>query len=436
MGPDVTVASLSRALEKDIDAAAEALKEAKRPRIHTFIATSDIHMKYKLKMTPDEVLDSAVKAVRYARRYVEDVQFSAEDAGRSDWDFLVKVVRSVIEAGATTVNIPDTVGYNSPEEFGGLIRYLFSHVDNIHRASIAVHCHNDLGLAVANSLAALEAGATQMESTINGLGERRQRSLEEIVMNITTRRDFYNVTHNIDTTQLYPTSRLVTTLTGVECQPNKAIVGANAFAHESGIHQHGMLAEKTTYEIMTPQSVGVPVSRMCSASFPAATPLPSGWRSSATRSTKSSWDKAFARFKELADRKKTILDADIEALINEGHGLKSNQYEIDTFQIMSGNHTTSTATIILVKDGQRFSEAATGNGPVEAAMNAINRITGHEYTLDSYGLRGVTEGSDALGEVTVKIHNGDGLVHTGRGVSTDVIEASIRAYVNAINKTL
>ncbi len=437
MGPDVTVASLSRALEKDIDAAAEALKEAKRPRIHTFIATSDIHMKYKLKMTPDEVLDSAVKAVRYARRYVEDVQFSAEDAGRSDWDFLVKVVRSVIEAGATTVNIPDTVGYNSPEEFGGLIRYLFSHVDNIHRASIAVHCHNDLGLAVANSLAALEAGATQMESTINGLGERAgNASLEEIVMNITTRRDFYNVTHNIDTTQLYPTSRLVTTLTGVECQPNKAIVGANAFAHESGIHQHGMLAEKTTYEIMTPQSVGVPVSRMVLGKL-------SGRHAFAQRVEELGYtldekqlDKAFARFKELADRKKTILDADIEALINEGHGLKSNQYEIDTFQIMSGNHTTSTATIILVKDGQRFSEAATGNGPVEAAMNAINRITGHEYTLDSYGLRGVTEGSDALGEVTVKIHNGDGLVHTGRGVSTDVIEASIRAYVNAINKTL
>lgn len=436
MGSGVTVASLSRTKEADIDAAWDAVKYAKNPRIHTFLATSDIHMKYKLKMTPEQVLENSVHAVKYAKKYTSDVQFSAEDAGRTDPAFLAKVVKAVIDAGATTVNIPDTVGYNTPWEFGGLIQYLFKTVDNIDRADIACHCHNDLGLAVVNSIAAAREGVTQIEGCINGLGERGgNASLEEVIMSFATRKDYYDFAINIDTTQIYRTSRLVSSLTGVDVQPNKAIVGANAFAHESGIHQHGMLANAATYEIMTPESVGVPVSKMVLGKLSGKHAFSEKLKEMGFQDvSEEKLEKAFRRFKEIADRKKVVLDADIESIMIGDNDNVVPAYELDSFQSLGGNHMMATATVRL-RCGDEFKvEAATGNGPVEAAYNAINRIVGAEFTLEGYNIKAVTEGSDALGEVTVKISR-EGNMYIGRSVATDIIESSIRAYVNALNKS-
>lgn len=432
-----TIASLCRAVEKDIDRAWEAVCNAESPRIHTFIATSDIHMKYKLKMSEEEVLQRAIAMVKYAKKYCSDVEFSAEDASRTRTAFLYQVVEEVIKAGANVVNIPDTVGYSSPEEFGRLIKGIKENVPNIDRAEISVHCHNDLGLAVANSLAALKNGATQLECTVNGLGERAgNASVEEIVMGLQTRKDYYgDLIHNIDTKQIYRTSKLVSSLSGVSVQPNKAIVGANAFAHESGIHQHGMLAEKTTYEIMTPESIGLSQNRMILGKLSGKHAFEERLKEMGYTLTPEEIGKAFDKFKDLADKKKTVLDRDIEALIEDKISAVEEVYKLDSFQINSGNKVIATATVSLQKNGVPVMEAATGDGPVNAAFKAIERAIGFELELQDYSLKGVTEGTDALGEATVRVVKGN-KIYVGRGVSTDVIEASVKAYINAINRVV
>jgi len=432
-----TIASLSRAVEKDIDRAWEAVCNAESPRIHTFIATSDIHMKYKLKMTEDEVLQRAVAMVKYAKKYCGDVEFSAEDASRTRTEFLYRIVEEVIRAGATVVNIPDTVGYAYPEEFGLLIKGVRENVPSIDKAEISVHCHNDLGLAVANSLEAVRNGAVQLECTVNGLGERAgNASVEEIIMGIQTRKDFYGeLIHNIDTKQIYRTSKLVSSLTGVGVQPNKAIVGANAFAHESGIHQHGVMAEKSTYEIMTPESIGLSQNRMVLGKLSGKHAFEERLKEMGYNLDSDTVATAFEKFKELADKKKEVLDRDIEALVGDKMSEVNEVYKLDSFQINSGNKIIATATVSLFKNGELLMEAATGDGPVNAAFKAVERTVGFELELQDYSLKGVTEGTDALGEATVRVVKDD-RIYVGRGVSTDVIEASVKAYVNAINRVV
>ncbi len=432
-----TIASLSRAVEKDIDRAWEAVCNAESPRIHTFIATSDIHMKYKLKMTEDEVLERAVAMVRHAKKYCGDVEFSAEDASRTRKEFLYRIVEAVIKAGATVVNIPDTVGYAYPEEFGLLIKGIRENVPCTDKAEISVHCHNDLGLAVANSLEAVRNGAVQLECTVNGLGERAgNASVEEIIMGIQTRKDFYGeLIHNIDTKQIYRTSKLVSSLTGMGVQPNKAIVGANAFAHESGIHQHGVMAEKSTYEIMTPESIGLTQNRMVLGKLSGRHAFEERLKEMGYNLDPDTIATAFEKFKELADKKKEVLDRDIEALVGDKMSEVSEVYKLDSFQINSGNKIIATATVSLLKNGELVMEAATGDGPVNAAFKAVERTVGFELELQDYNLKGVTEGTDALGEATVRVAKDD-RIYVGRGVSTDVIEASVKAYVNAINRVV
>ncbi|WHH57203.1 2-isopropylmalate synthase [Petroclostridium sp. X23] len=433
---NVTVASLCRAVEKDIDRAWEAVKNAVSPRIHTFIATSDIHMQHKLKMSEDAVLERAVAMVKYAKRYCSDIEFSAEDAGRSRPEFLYKIFEAVIAAGATCINIPDTVGYTAPKEFGGLIKGVMENVKNIENTDVSVHCHNDLGMAVANTLAAIENGATQVECTINGLGERAgNAALEEIVMALTTRKNYYNVQHNIDTTQISRTSKLVTSLTGVQVQPNKAVVGANAFAHESGIHQHGVLSEKSTYEIMTPESVGLSQNKMVLGKLSGRHAFEDKLKDMGYTLEQDAINKAFEKFKELADKKKVVLDDDIHVLVEERVSQIPEIYQLKSFQTNSGNKVIATAMVELTKEDQTVTEAATGDGPIDAAFNAIERAVGIEIKLADYNLRAVTGGKDALGEVSVKIAKED-KTFMGRGVSTDIIEASVKAYLNAINRML
>ncbi|MGI6777854.1 MAG: 2-isopropylmalate synthase [Acetivibrionales bacterium] len=431
------IASLCRAVEKDIDRAWEAVQYAEMPRIHTFIATSDIHMKYKLKMTEDQVLERAVAMVRYAKKYCEDIEFSAEDASRSKPEFLYRVFTEVINAGATVINIPDTVGYAMPEEFGKLIKGIRDYVPNIHKAEISVHCHNDLGLAVANTLAAIENGATQVECTINGLGERAgNAAMEEIIMGINTRKDFYGVAHGINTTRIYRTSKLVASLTGVNVQPHKAIVGSNAFAHESGIHQHGVLEEKSTYEIMTPESIGLKKNRMVLGKLSGHHAFEEKLKELGyTTLTPEEVQEAFKKFKNLADKKKVVLDRDIEALLGEKVSAVPEFFELDSFQISSGNKVIATSMVSLKKGEEIITEAAIGDGPVDAAFNAMERAVGFNLVLEDYVIRAVTEGKDALGEATVRVSKG-GKIYVGRGVSTDIIEASVKAYLNAINRVI
>ncbi len=433
---EAKVASLARALEKDIDRAWEAVQHARMPLIHTFIATSDIHMKYKLKMTEEQVLEIAIAMVKYAKSYCEDVEFSAEDASRTRVEFLYRIIEETIKAGATIVNIPDTVGYATPEEFGKLIRGIRDNVPNIDKVDISVHCHNDLGMAVTNSLAAIENGATQVECTINGLGERAgNAALEEIIMGINTRKDFYKVTHRIDTTQIYRSSKLISSLTGIIVQPNKAIVGSNAFAHESGIHQHGVLSEKSTYEIMTPESIGLKQNRMVLGKLSGRHAFEEKLKEMGYNLTKEQIDNSFQKFKELADRKKDITDSDIEAVVEEKFAKIPEIFKLETYQISSGNCLVSTSTVSVRRNGNVFTEAATGEGPVDAAFNAMERAVGFTMKLEDYSLRAVTGGKDALGEVTVRVSR-NGKMFTGRGVSTDVIEASVKAYLSAINRVL
>lgn len=432
----VTICGLSRALEKDIDRAWEAVQYSDNPRIHTFLATSDVHMKYKLKMTPEQVVEKAAAMVKYAKKYCSDIEFSAEDAGRSNPEFLYRVFTEVIKAGATVLNVPDTVGYTMPNEFGGLIKKIRENVIGIEKVDISVHCHNDLGLAVANSLAAVENGAVQVECAVNGLGERAgNASLEEIIMSIATRKDYYNIDLKVDTTQISKTSRLVSKLTGVNCQPNKAIVGANAFAHESGIHQHGVLAEKSTYEIMTPESIGLTQNKMVLGKLSGKHAFEERLKELGYTLSSEEIAQAFEKFKILADKKKEISDRDIEALIDDKSADVPQVLELESFQINSGNKLISTAVVTIKKFGKILTEAATGDGPIDAAYNAIERMIGMEIKLEDYSLKAVTEGKDALGEVSVKISFGD-KVSSGRSVSTDIIEASIKGYINAINRMI
>lgn len=436
---DCTVASLSRALTLDIDRSWEALKNAVSPRIHTFIATSDIHLKYKLKMTRDEVLERAVAMVKYAKRYMHDVEFSAEDASRSDPEYLYKVFEAVIDAGATVINVPDTVGYTTPDEFYNLIKAIRENVSNIDKAVLSVHCHNDLGMGVANTLAAAKAGARQLECTVNGIGERAgNASLEEIVMALKTRQSVYNLDSRVDTTQIHRSSRLIQSITGVSVQPNKAVVGANAFAHEAGIHQHGVLADKSTYEIMSPESIGLSQNRMVLGKHSGRHAFDDRMRSLGYNLSKEDLDNAFEKFKLLADKKKVVQDADLEALFEQKAMEIPETYHLERFVINSGNTITSTALVKLVKvngEPKEIEEVSTGDGPIDAAFKAIDRMVGIDFSLADYSLRSVTEGQDAQGEAVVKVRR-ESDVYTGKGLSTDVVEASVLAYVNAINKMI
>ncbi len=431
-----TVTGLARCMEKDISRAAEALAEANKPRIHVFLATSEVHRKYKLKRAKEEIIKLAVEGTRMARSHVDDVEFSPEDASRTEPDFLVEVVRAVIDAGATTVNIPDTVGYAVPGLFGGLIAHLRANVDNIDKAVISVHCHDDLGLAVANSLAAVAEGASQVECTINGIGERAgNAAMEEIVMAIKTRRDFFDADCNVDTRRIYPTSRLVSSITGMHLQRNKAIVGENAFAHESGIHQHGVIARRETYEIISPQDVGVPASRLVLGKHSGRHAFRRRVEALGYSLAAEQIDEAFAKFKTLADKKKEVFDEDIEALIDEQIEQVVQVWSLRAVQTTAGSGTVPTATVTLERDDDLHTDAATGDGPVDAAYEAIGRITGVQLNLTDYALRAITSGKDAQGEVTVEVEH-DGRRFRARGVSTDIVEASARAYLTAVNRVL
>lgn len=431
---DAKVISLARALKKDIDRAYEAVKGAAHPAIHVFLATSDVHMEYKLRMTREQVLAQTREMVAYARSLCEHVEFSAEDASRSDRAFLAEVFSTAVEAGATVLNAPDTVGYVTPQEMFDMISYLKQNVRGVENVDISTHCHNDLGLAVANSMAAIAAGATQVECTVNGIGERAgNASLEEIVMGIKTRRDFYGVDCNIDTRQLYRTSKLLSSITGVPIAPNKAIVGANAFAHESGVHQHGMMANRNTYEIMTPESVGIAQTTMVLGKHSGKHAFSERIRELGFEVEGEELEKAFARFKEVADKKKTVTDKDILALIRTQKTVMMPVYELKSFVINAGTDISATATVKLEKDGEVMEAVATGSGPIDAAFSAMDHMIQSGAELETYSIQAVTEGEDALGEVTVRLRH-DGQTISGRGVSTDILEASIRAYINGMNK--
>ncbi len=431
------VAGLCRANKRDIDRAWEALPHAKKPRIHTFIATSPIHMKYKLKMNKEEVLNRAVEMVSYAKSLCEDVEFSAEDAYRSDKDFLCEVFSKVIEAGATTLNIPDTVGYALPHEFYEFIKYIKENTKGIDKVDISVHCHNDLGLAVANSIAGVRAGATQVECAINGLGERAgNAALEEVVMALRLKKDIYNVDTNVISENIYRTSRLVSSLSGIDVQPNKAIVGANAFAHESGIHQDGVLKEKTTYEIITPESVGVKQeSNIVLGKHSGKHAFSSTLKDMGIELSDEETLEAFTKFKDLTDKKKNVTFKDIEAIVNHKKFFKET-YTLKSFQINSGNKMICTASVVICHGDKKLMEVAIGDGSIDAAFNAIGRATGVKVELKDYSIRSITDGTDALGEVTVKIADDRGSVIVGKSIDEDIMEASINAYINAINKKI
>jgi len=435
-----TVAGLARCVEKDIQRAAAAVKDARSPRIHVFCATSEIHRKYKLKRAEEEIVKMSVDGVQLARSFVPDVEFSPEDASRTEPPFLAEVVEAVIAAGATTVNIPDTVGYATPYEFGELIRYLYANVPNIRQAVISVHCHNDLGLAVANSLAAVRAGARQIECTVNGLGERAGNcSLEEVVMALRTRADVYRCRTRVNTRRIYPTSRLVASLTGIFVQRNKAIVGDNAFAHEAGIHQHGMLAHRSTYEIMNPEDVGIPASKLVLGKHSGRHALKDRLEQLGHHLTDAQLDAAFEQFKALADKKKEVFDADLDAIVE---GIVADTkvphiWELVSLQTTAGTSVIPTATVRLrhMPTGEVREDAATGDGPIDAAFACILRLTGLQATLRDYDLRALTGGRDAQGEVHLEIES-EGRRFRGRGLSTDIIEASSLAFLQAVNRAL
>lgn len=430
----VTIAGLARAKDIDIERAAEALRPAEQARIHTFIATSDIHLKFKLRMTREEVLEAAVKAVKKARQYTDDVEFSAEDATRSDWDFLCKVTEEVIKAGAKTVNIPDTVGYAIPQEFGELIEYLMNNVPNIDKATISVHCHNDLGLAVANSLTAVLKGAGQVECTINGIGERAgNAAMEEIVMALKVRPQFFNADTRIVTEEFYKTSRLVSKITGMVVQPNKAIVGDNAFAHESGIHQDGFLKERSTYEIMKPEMVGIPQSRLVLGKHSGRHAFRERLKELGFELTEEELNKAFERFKQLCDQKKYIFDEDIEALVSEEVKRVEEVFKLERLEVHSGTDKKPTASVELLVRGESRKTTATGDGPVDATYKAIARLTETNSHLEKFEVKSITGGTDALGEVIVTLEE-EGRTVRGYGSDTDIIVAAAKAYINALNK--
>jgi 2-isopropylmalate synthase len=428
------IAALARANAADIDRAWEAISGAAAPRIHTFISSSDIHLKYQLRKTRAEVLKEAVAAVAHACNYTKNVEFSPMDATRSDREYLCEMVEAVIAAGATTVNIPDTVGYAVPKEFGGLIAMLFSRVPNIRQAVISVHCHNDLGLATANALAAVTNGARQVECTINGIGERAGNSaMEEVVMAIKTRKDLYGLHTAIKTEYIHQASRLLTQITGIIVQPNKAIVGANAFAHESGIHQDGLIKEKTTYEIMTPQSVGISDTHIVLGKHSGRHAISDRLKKMEYALTEEEINKIFVRFKELADIKKEVFDEDLEAIVYEESSRHEEKYRFLYLNVVSGNAAVPTATMQMEVDGRMVQEAGFGVGPVDATFAAIRKITKTNYPLLKFAVNAITGGTDAQGEVTVQLKfNGRSAV--GRGAHPDILVASAKAYINALNR--
>jgi len=421
------ICALARALPQDIDRAWEAIKEAEHPRIHVFLSASDIHRVYQLKKSREEILQASRDMVVRAKKYVDDVEFSPMDASRTEPEYIYQIVEAVIDAGATTVNIPDTVGYAIPAEFGSLIEGIFKNVPDIDRATISIHCHNDLGLAVANSLEAIK----------QGIGERAgNASLEEIVMAIKTRSDFFTLTTNIDTTQIHKTSRLVSEVTGFVVQPNKAIVGANAFSHESGIHQDGVIKMPVTYEIMDPRTVGIPASSLVLGKLSGRHALKERLVELGYSLTEEDLSRAFSAFKELADKKKEITDRDIESLIAEEQRTVSEIYHIDRVQVSCGDRGIPTASVVLIApDGEVLSDAALGTGPVDAVYRAINRIVGVPNQLTEFSVKSITEGIDAIGEVLIRIDS-EGITYTGRGADTDIIVASAKAYMNALNRLL
>ncbi|MEA1969986.1 MAG: 2-isopropylmalate synthase [Thermodesulfobacteriota bacterium] len=428
------IAALCRTSEQDITRAWNAIKSAKKPRLHIFLATSDIHMKYKLKMSRNQVIENAVKAVKYAASFTDNIEFSAEDGSRSDRDFLCQIFQAAIDAGATTVNLPDTVGYAVPDEFAELVKYVMTNTSNINKAILSIHCHNDLGLATANTLAGIRAGARQVEVTINGIGERAgNTSLEEVVMSLETRPNFFNEKTSIDTTGIYPISRLVSMITGIMVQPNRAIVGANAFAHEAGIHQDGVLKNPMTYEIMKPETIGLNKNRLVLGKHSGRHALHSHIADMGYNLSEEELNTVFDKFKHLADRKKSILDEDIEALINEGV-LRSNEvFALEYLHVASGTTVYPTASVHL-KINKRVTKGATeGNGPIDAVFNTIARLTDTKSELLRFSISALTSGTDAQGEVTVRLQE-DGMVALGKGADPDIITASALAYINGLNR--
>ncbi len=431
-GPQI--AGLARTTPSDIDTAWEALKNARAPLIHVFIATSDIHLKHKLRKSREEVLAETGRAVAHAKRYTPEVEFSAEDATRSDPAYLARVIETAIAAGATIVNIPDTVGYTIPTEYARLLIFLKQNVKDMEKAVLSVHCHDDLGMAVANSLAAVENGARQVECTINGIGERAgNASLEEIVMALKTRQDFYSYEVGILTEQIYPTSRLLTSITGIAVPPNKAIVGANAFAHEAGIHQDGVLKEKTTYEIMRPESVGIPQSTLVLGKHSGRHAFRERIKALGYELSQVHLNQAFQRFKDLADKKKQVFDEDIDAIIADEILRIPDTYKLVHLNAVSGSVTTPTATVQLEISGKLHQEAGFGDGPVDAAYKTIAKITKTKSHLAKFSVNAITGGTDAQGEVMVILEE-DELRVTGQGAHTDIIIAAAKAYINALNK--
>jgi len=451
--PVPVICGLARANKNDIDAAWQAVQHAARPRLHTFLATSPIHMRYKLRMDPEEVVDRVYEMVAYARALCPDVEFSPEDAGRSETEFLHLVVAEAIRAGATTINIPDTVGYTTPEEFGALISGIMAHVPGIENVVVSVHCHNDLGLATANTLAGIRAGARQVEVTVNGIGERAgNTSLEEVVMTLHTRRLIFGLGTSIDTTQIARLSRMVSNLTGIPVQPNKAIVGANAFAHEAGIHQDGILKNQMTYEIMRPETIGLNQSRLVLGKHSGRHALKRRLGELGFEFSAADLDRVFESFKALADKKKNITDADLEALLEDQVSQSPEFYRLDGLQVACGTMGMPTATVRLQSADQALHvQAAIGTGPVDAAYKAINAIVGVPNTLLEFSVHSVTEGIDAIGEVSVRLQATDGALlqrtmpqngqvrlrtFGGYGADTDIIVASAKAYLSALNKLL
>ena len=431
-----TICSLARANDNDVRKAGEAIKDAKRGRVHTFIATSPIHMKHKLRMEPGQVLEAAVKAVKLAREYTDDVEFSAEDAVRSDVDFLCRIFEATIAAGARTINVPDTVGYSVPERWGALFKELLGRVPNADKAIWSTHCHNDLGMAVANSLAAVMNGARQIECTINGLGERAgNASLEEIVMAVKTRADVFSLTTGIDATQIVATSRLVSTITGYPVQPNKAVVGANAFAHESGIHQDGVLKHRETYEIMKASDVGWGANRLTLGKLSGRSAFKARLLElGITPSTEETLNAAFARFKELADKKREIFDEDLQALMSDDTVTpESEHYKLVSLVAHSETGEPPYARIVISEDGTERHAEARGAGPVDAAFQAIESLARSGTELLLYSVNNVTEGTDSQGEVTVRLAKAGRIVN-GMGSDTDIVVASAKAYLSALNK--
>ena len=429
------IAGLARAVKKDIDACREALKYAKRPRIHTFIGTSDIHVKYITNTTREEVLRRAKEAVRYARNYCDDVEFSAMDAARTDFDYLCKVVEETIKEGAGTINIPDSVGYAEPDEFGNLIRRILNNVPNINKAILSVHCHNDLGMATSNSLSAIKNGARQVECTINGLGERAgNASLEEIVMALKVRNDIYKVDTNIKTDEIYKTSKLVSRFTGIQVQPNKAIVGQNAFAHASGIHQDAILKKESSFGIMTPKSIGIPGHEIVLTSRSGRHALSHRLSKLGFKVSKNELNEIYEKFLEIADKKKEVFDEDLVALM-ESRGKKSKEvlYHLEYLYVATGNKVVPTATVAVRIRDKIYKSACVGDGPVDATYKAINEIVKENVKLVDYQIRSITSGKEAQGEVSVRIKKGEKEIN-GRGISTDIIEASAKAYLDALSK--